>query len=127
MSETDVDTDIPRDPATGQFAESDNNDRYGLAGVEDDNNYVPLTTPSEPDEIEGDEASIRAAFDDLVAKGGVPDDDPTPDPIHWIKTDGSNEPLDQKVTTTVEQAAEALTAYQAQVGTYWRGYEERTR
>ena len=116
MSETDVDTDIPRDPATGQFAESDNNDRYGLAGVEDDNNYVPLVTPVEDGTFE----TADEAFAELESKG-IFEPEADPDPIRWVKTDGSGEDLDRKVTTTLEQAGTALSAYEHNVGNYVEG------
>jgi hypothetical protein len=116
MSETDVDIDIPRDPATGQFA-ADNAERFGLAGVEDDSNYVPLTAPPQIDEIEGDPESVRAAFDDFVERGGdVGEPDYEPTPVYWQKTDGSGEPIAPNITTTVEQAGAAMSAYESNVG-----------
>ena len=108
--ETDV--DVPRDTATGQFTGAE--PLTGLPGLEADAGYRPLIAPNQTDEI--DAPPSREEFGALV--GDQPDD---PDPIRWVKTDGSNEPLEENITTTLDQAAEALTAYQSDVGRYVEG------
>jgi hypothetical protein len=120
MSELEQAGEIPRNDA-GQFTPSSDG-KFGLEGVEAEAGYVPLTPTSETDAIEGDSEGVRAAFDDFVEKGGdVGEPDYEPTPVYWQKADGSGEQIAPNITTTVEQAGAAMTAYEHNVGSYVEG------
>jgi hypothetical protein len=115
-----MDTETIEQPRAdnGQFTSGET--LTGLASVERDAGYTQFSTPQADDAIDGDPESLRAAFDDAVARGvdvGEPDYDP--DPIVLQGSDGTQ--LPENVTVTAEQAGAALSGYQHQVGSYVEG------
>src|SRR5215831_2553422 len=104
----------------GQFTSGEQ--KFGLASVEADAGYTQFSTPQADDAIDGDPESLRAAFDDAVARGvDVGDPDYDPDPIVLQDSDGKQ--LPENVTVTAEQAGAALSGYQHQVGEYVEGMQ----
>jgi hypothetical protein len=115
-----MDTETIEQPRAdnGQFTSGET--LTGLASVERDAGYTQFSTPQADDAIDGDPESLRAAFDDAVARGvDVGEPDYAPDPIVLQDSDGKQ--LPENVTVTAEQAGAALSGYQHQVGSYVEG------
>jgi hypothetical protein len=109
---------------SGRFTSSDVGQKFGMEGLEADAGYVPLSDirKAEGKTYGGDPDPLEKAFGDLEASGAV-EPEQQANPVQWYKTDGSGDPLEPNVTTTVEHAAEALTDYQANVARYVDGME----
>jgi hypothetical protein len=107
---------------SGRFTFSDVELKFGAEGLEADAGYVPVSRKAEGKTYGGNFDPLKEALSDLEGSGAVEPDQQS-DPVQWYKTDGSGDPLEPNVTTTVEQAAEALTDYQANVARYVDGLE----
>ena len=103
---------------SGRFTFSDGELKFGAEGLEADAGYVPLSDvrKAEGKTYRGDPDPLEKAFSNLEVEP-----EPVAIPVEWFKTDGSGDPLEPNVTTTVEQAAEALTDYQANAARYVDG------
>ena len=101
---------------SGRFASG--SPLFGVEGLEADAGYVPLGRKGEAKSYD----SPNEAVGDLEASGAV---EPEPDavPVQWYKTDGSGDPLEPNVTTTVDQAADALSTWHDNVDRYIEGVE----